>query len=357
MKKIFTLVLLLSITGTIYSQSKKYLEPTNDQQFKVKYKQVKNQTNDQKRLFIAKQIVNKYCFSSTQVKEMASLFENDYTRLEFAKRAFRNTTDKENFYDVYDAFIYYSVVFRLHDYILSLKTHIKDTDTSLEPSASINFPNYNYPNYKNYKGDKNCHEVVQHKEFLKIAKEIFSIKSDQGRYTHATSVVNNKCFSTSQLMKLASLLKSESYRLSFAKEAYNVVSDIENYKEIKQVFSTPRVITQFTIFMGNESATDNNLCMVSSEKFNQITQVIKIENFNSSKVNTAKHLIQQNNCFSSQQINAIVSLFNYENSRLEIAIHAYKFTKDQSNYYTIVSKAFGFNSSKKKLMDYINSQK
>jgi hypothetical protein len=357
MKKIAIIILLLTITGTIYSQGKKCQNPIPDQQFQLKYKQVKNQTSDQKRLFIAKQIVGKYCFSSSQVKEMASLFENDYTRLEFAKKAFRNTPDKDNFYDVYDAFIYYSVVFRLHDYVLSLKTLPEDTDTHNEPSNKLNFPNYNYPNYKIYNGDKNCYEVVQDNEFIKIALEIFKIKSDQERYSHATSILNDKCFSTDQLMKLASLLKSENHRLSFAKEAYNVVSDIENYQEIKQVFSTPRVKTQFTIFMGNQSATEDNLCKVSSEKFNQISEAIKIENFNSSKVNTAKHLIQQNDCFSSQQINTLVSMFDYENSRLEIAIYAYNFTKDQSNYYTVVSKAFGFNSSKKKLMDYINSQK
>lgn len=86
MKKIAILILLLAITGTIYSQSKKCQDPITDQQFQLKYKQVKNQTSDQKRLFIAKQIVGKYCFSSSQVKEMASLFENDYTRLEFAKK-------------------------------------------------------------------------------------------------------------------------------------------------------------------------------------------------------------------------------------------------------------------------------
>jgi hypothetical protein len=353
MKKIAILILLLTITGTIYSQSKKCQDPIANQQFQLKYKQVKNQTSDQKRLFIAKQIVGKYCFSSAQVKEMASVFENDYTRLEFAKKAFRNTTDKDNFYDVYDAFIYYSVVFRLHDYILSLKTPVKDTDTS----NKLNFPNYNYPNNTNYSGERNCDEVITKKEFLTIAHEIQNVKNDQGKYSKATSILNNKCFSTAQLMKLASLLNSENYRLSFVKDAYNVVSDIENYREIKQVLATPKAKTQLTIFIENQNTTDSDLCRVNSEKFNQISEAIKIENFNSSKVNTAKHLIQQNDCFSSQQINALVSMFDYENSRLEISIYAYKFTKDQSNYYTVVSKAFGFNSSKKKLMDYINSQK
>lgn len=355
MSKIAALVLSLLISGTIVAQNN-CQQAISNEQFQTKFSQLKSQSTDQKKLFIGKQLVKKYCFSSSQIKEMASIFDDDFSRLEFAKRAYENTVDKENYYDVYDAFIYYSVVFRLHDFILSIKTSVDNSSNDTNNANALIFPRYNYPDYNKYQGDKNCFELISNNDFIQLAKELNSIKNDQLKFNKASDIINSKCLSTEQLMQLASLIESENYRFSFAKEAYNAVSDIENYIEMKQVFNTPRIRAQFSQFINSKDITTEDACQVPDEKFNQIIHEIKIENFNSAKVTTAKHLIQQNDCFSAQQISSIVNIFDYENSKLEIAIFSYKFSNDKSNYYSVVSKALGFNSSKNKLLNYIKSQ-
>ena len=88
---------------------------------------------------------------------------------------------------------------------------------------------------------------------------------------------------------------------------------------------------------------------------NSILNTLRNESFNSTRLNAAKHIIETKNCLSPEQIKAIVDLFDYENSRLEIAIVGYDFTKNKNDYYTIVSGGLGFDSSKKKLLNYINS--
>ena len=152
MKKIVVYLILTAFSGVIYAQNINCTKPIPNQQFQQKYNQIKNKPTEATRLQTAKQIIKSYCFSSAQVKELASLFANDYDRFEFAKMAYKNTTDKENFYDVYDAFIYYSVVFRLHDYIKNIEGN---SEPEIVIEEEITFPNYNYPPYRLYHGKRN----------------------------------------------------------------------------------------------------------------------------------------------------------------------------------------------------------
>ena len=95
MKKIVVFLLLTAFTGMMYAQKSNCVQPLPSLQFQQKYNQIKNKPTEGTRLQIAKQIVKSYCFSSAQIKELASLFENDFDRFEFAKIAYKNTTDKE----------------------------------------------------------------------------------------------------------------------------------------------------------------------------------------------------------------------------------------------------------------------
>jgi hypothetical protein len=354
MKKTIILFLLSVISITLGAQEKNCSQAISNQQFQSKLNQIKSKNNDQKRLQFAKQIVLRDCLSCAQIKEIATLFENDYIRFEFAKNSYKNATDKENFYDVYDAFIYYSVVFKLHDYVTSVKK--PNTNTTVVIPNKIVFPNYKYPLIKNYQGVKNCERVLYNKLFLEKAQQIKKIESAQKRYIKAIAITKNNCLSTAQIMKISSLIENENYKLNFAKEAYKFVYDVSNYIEMKQTFITPRLRAEFVSFINNQTTINTNICAVPNQEYNKIVATIKNENFNSAKLKTAKHLIQSKKCFSPIQIKGIVNLFDYENSRIEIAFLAYNHTENKSDYYSIVSQAFGFESSKKRLLDYIKNQ-
>lgn len=363
MKKFVVFILFTALTSLAFAQTD-CNQPLSFQQFQQRYRQIKGRTTDQSKLQLANQLVKSYCFSSEQIKEIALLFDDDNYRLQFAQAAYNNTTDKDNFYEVYDAFIYYSNVFRLHDFVSSNTTETSFAGNSLNEIDETNFPDYNYPDFKNYTGQKKCTQYISQRQFNSIVNQIKSLPEESAKLAKAKKLIQNNCIPTEYLMKISSLFSSENNRLDFAKAGLSSVYDIDQYLEMKQIFSTPRSRSNFTSFLAQEQSSTSvsgavsaERCIVSQNEFNSIINSLKNESFNSAKLKLAKNIIETKTCLSPTQIKEIIHVFDYENSRLEIAKLGYDFTKNKNDYYTIVSVALGFESSKKKLLDYINSKR
>ena len=56
------------------------------------------------RIKLAKQAVEQYSFTSAQVKQLLQLFSFEESRLDMAKHMYRLSTDKPNYFQVYDVF-------------------------------------------------------------------------------------------------------------------------------------------------------------------------------------------------------------------------------------------------------------
>lgn len=82
---------------------------------------------------------------------------------------------------------------------------------------------------------------------------------------------------------------------------------------------------------------------------------ILAKSFEDSKLTIAKQFIDST-CLLSSQVEQVLTLFSFENSKLEFAKYAYHRTFDLGNYYT-VNDAFTFESSIDELNSYINSQR
>jgi len=354
MKRFVVFLLLTAFTGLLYAQSPNCQQNISDQQFNQKYQLIKSKQNDNSRLQISKQLLKSFCLSSKQVKDIAFLFEDDITRLKFTKIAYKRTIDKQNFYEVFDTFVYFSNAFRLYDFINN-KDENNNNDEDIV-TYTFEFPNYNYPPYQNYQGTKNCAQLISENSFDFIVSELYDINDDQEKYSKAINLIKNNCIATSDLMKIGSLFQSEEYKLKFASIAQNSVFDLDNYIEMKQIFNTPSGRSKFIESIGNQGSEIIKSCEVTNTEYRNVITTIKIEKFNTNKINTAKHLIQTKKCYTASQIKGIIELFSYENSRLEIAKYAYDFTLDKSNYYITVSQALDFENSKKNLLDYINSK-
>ncbi len=359
MKKIVVLTFLTAVATFVFAQTN-CNKPLSAQHFQQRYQQIQGRTTDNSKLQRSTQIVKSFCFSSEQIKEIALLFENDNTRLQFAKAAYNNTTDKENFYEVYDAFIYYSSVFRLHDFINN-NTEEQSQEVVMEETTSINFPNYNYPDFTNYRGQENCDRYISERHFNYIVNQINTAGDEETKLSKAKTLIQNNCIPTAYLMKMGSLFPSENNKYEFAKSGLQSVYDIDQYIEMQQIFSTPRSRSNFADFLARGQSASNNQsssseCTVNNNEYNTILNSLKKESYNSTKLKLAKNIIEDKKCLSATQIKGIVELFDYENSRLEIAMLGYDFTKDTNNYYSIVSQAMGFESSKRKLLNYINKR-
>lgn len=72
--------------------------------------------------------------------------------------------------------------------------------------------------------------------------------------------------------------------------------------------------------------------------------------FESTKQDMAKNIIG-NNCFTSAQVRELLTLFDFESTKLEIAKFAYPRTYDRGNYF-MVNDVFDFDSSRSELSKF-----
>lgn len=87
------------------------------------------------------------------------------------------------------------------------------------------------------------------------------------------------------------------------------------------------------------------------DQFIQVQQSIDSKSFEDSKLIMAKQVIASN-CLLSSQVKRIMELFNFEDTRLELAKYAYGYTYDLGNYFQL-NDAFNFESSIEELNEYI----
>jgi hypothetical protein len=73
------------------------------------------------RMTLAQQMLSGNYFEASQVREMLQLFSFENNRLELAKHAYRNTTDKKNYYSLYDVFSFSSSKEELSRYISNFR--------------------------------------------------------------------------------------------------------------------------------------------------------------------------------------------------------------------------------------------
>lgn len=94
---------------------------------------------------------------------------------------------------------------------------------------------------------------------------------------------------------------------------------------------------------------------ISSTEFANVKKTIETKNFEDSKIKIAKQVID-NNCLLSSQVKEIMMLFNFEETRLDLAKYAYGHTYDIGNYYKL-NDAFKFEASIDELDEFIKSNK
>ena len=91
----------------------------------------------------------------------------------------------------------------------------------------------------------------------------------------------------------------------------------------------------------------------TTPNFNAALRTIKQASFQSEKKLIAKQYLR-NNDVTSRQVLHMISVFDFESSRLEIAKLAYKSTVDQQNYF-LVNQGFVFSSSSRALDRFTRS--
>lgn len=368
MKQIYYL-LAAALFFSIFSQAQNCTTPVSNPYFQQEFNKIKSFSNAQARFSQAKTFALSNCISTMQVKQIALLLASDYDKLEFCKVAYQHTTDKDNFYDIYDAFAYFSNVFRLHDYITEQKQFNNNNIPTPPIYTSSNcvtiqqntlvYPNLPYPEANAYLGITQCPLPVSDATLNGYVQHLLlSNMAVQAQYDYAQALINSNCFSTAQIMKLATVFQMETMRHELIKKGITRVYDRGNYEYARFVLTNQSLIQDFINALSSQTQTPvivQPTCTVNSNDFNQIIASIKKESFSSTKMTVAKQALQAKKCFSVSQIKEMIRQFSFEDNKLELAKFSWDYCIDKENYYQ-VSDVFSFSSSTEELSRYIQSK-
>ncbi len=366
MKRLLLLLTIFTLSFGAFAQNM-CNNPVNTTYFNSEYNNINAMSNNTSKINYATNFANNNCLYSYQIKQIAQVFYNDQDKLTFAKAAYRNCWDKDNFYDVYDAFAYFSNVFRLHDYVLSQRGQFNNNNNTniITTTTYYDYPNYSYPDPTNYFGITGCNFPMDEASFYNNYIGIRNTKMvESSKVNSIKDFINANCLSTAQIMKMASILGTESYRLDVLKSVYLRAYDRGNYNYAGQLLTNQSLKLDFEAFLktnGNNNnnntviITNNNGCAVTSTDMQDIKKSINAASFDNTKITTAKQILSAKKCFTVAQIKEILALFSFESSKLEVAKYAYDFCVDKSNYYQ-VNDVFSFSSSKDDLSNYVQGK-
>jgi len=331
------LILLLSVTQLLYAQAGRNRcqnGPVSQQIFQNQKRMIASRQGSAAQLEAAKGLSISYCLSSSQVKEIADLFGNDYDRLEYVKEAWYTVFDKEEFFNVMDAFIQASNLFRLYDF---MRLENGSLPQGSSPDAN---PAVVYPLSSAYAGLTGCPSPAQDNIFEQALNSLNTQADDQSKMKQAQTLWQNNCFSVAQTLQMALLFQQEGARLQFLKNTANKVFDTGNLNYAEQVFPSENLKKDWNTWLAGRNATvptsEPELCSVSEETMSRIISSLKQQSVNSSKTNLAKQQISINKCFKARQVRSIVALISVESSRLEVMKYAYDFTIDKNEYLNIL---------------------
>lgn len=208
--KLFVLAVGCLLMSAAIAQDRAILE---ERALGEKLRAMDSTTQASEKILCAREMARGHWLSSLQVKEIASRLPDDAARLEFAVAAYPRTLDPENFYEVYDAFVSFSKVFRLHDKIRALSQPV---------------PVYVEPQPRVTPGDlKNMLKSLRDEPFeatrMTVAKQMFTARKG--------------AFLSGQVKQILETFSFEPSRLELAKFAYRYTADRENYFVVNEAFN------------------------------------------------------------------------------------------------------------------------
>ena len=357
--KIFAFFLFICFSASLNAQAT-CITPLSGQQFQQLRRNVLGVQASQQKFQNALNIVRGNCITTLQLIDLMGLFTNDAERLDIAVAGMNHVTNKQDFYDVFNAFSNFSTAFQLYDYVTGRSQVPQEELPVLVPQHS--FPQLNYPDIYAYNGPRNCKTSLAENDFLVYAREIHLINNEQQRFERAIMLAKNNCLSTAQSMKLSSLFSLETSRMQVLKTAYDRVYDEENFGFAEQVFShgpNKAALTEFLAQKRNLAAQQQVVaapCIVSDAEFRQVKEPLARESSSITRVSIAKAQIPNYRCYTSSQMKEIVALFTSSIDKLDIAKFAYDFISDKQSYFYAVSPLFSSSLDREALSAYIVSK-
>lgn len=356
MQKYFLLSLLF-LSFNSFAQN--CVNAVSNDEVQIQYKKLSAQPTDQLKLNYLNSWMRGRCVMSDQAYLLASMFNDDNARLQFAISAYPIIYDKQNYYAVFDAFNSLSYAFRFYDFVNS---NIIEYNEPPPPAPVEIFPDLNYPSSVGYKGLIACDLPMSDNDFNVLVKPIVDAIGDVNRGTTASTFMQANCISMAQFMMLSTLIQLDMNRMKFLKQNFTHCYDLQNYSFAAQLFTTQNYKDDWNLFA---DATIKSLlppppppvpvCFVSDNDMNEIIASISKQSFASTRLSSAKQILSAKKCFTINQIKQIIALLDFDSDKLDVAKYAFDYCTEQKNYY-LMTDVFGFESSGSELLEYIKGK-
>lgn len=325
------------------------------------------------------------CMTSQQV---ADIIKIDYPTVDaekIGKQGYRYTWDTENYGIVINAiksslkrqevakFLNLSQgdvqVVTSHSQSTSSSTS-ENYDYSSDDNSSTDNTQYETDDYvslvNGYSGTIGCIDgLLADENSIKKAADNESFSEEKLSVIKQAS--KNKCFSTDQLIHIASTFSFEKDIVSFAKWAYNKTYDIDDYYKLNELFSFSSSKNELDKYIQSQPDKGYGSAYSSSSSAgvavpnysgnigcfdpvidgDKVKKMVDNESFSDEKLTVVKQALK-NKCITVSQFKNIASSFSFEKDIIEFAKMAYPKTYDQDNFYE-VNEILTHGSSKKEL--------
>jgi hypothetical protein len=297
-----------------------------------------------------------------QLKEVLGFFAEDADRLDLAVKAYPFLVNKQDAYDVLNSFAYFSTAFHFYDFIVSQPgiNHPQIQPMVSPTPVQVSFPALNYPDAVKYQGLHKCAFPMADSDFNLYVRDVAGKPAEAEKYDVAMNLAGTICFTTSQIMKMVTLLQLEQNRYNVLIRAYEAVYDEGNFDSAVQVFAHMPNRKMFQDYIQNKRAVVGMPvpvpCELNDQIFGRMKNVFAQESSSSARVQIVKDQLPRYNCYTSVQIKQIVVLFNSGSDKLEISKFAYDFVTDKNNYFFEISPLINSSMDRQALSNYISSR-
>lgn len=355
-KKLLTLLLIIPFFINVFSQNN--LSPLTNNQYNILINKISSVSNEDTKLKIIENDLSAKTITSKQMEGIAIFFISDYQRYLFCANAYQKLTDPENVYSVFDGFNNLSGALRFYNYISNYSDDNQTQVTAIPEPEPVE-ADFEYPNPNFYSGECGCEPLVSDRSFDGYFYKVSQIKGDDGKMDLILNLVDEHCFSVTQIMKLVNLIQFEENRFSVLSTIYPIVFDKDNYLYVKQLLTNMNYINGINEIysppLKPKPQPIEPICEVTDYELGLIITQIENESFETDKLRLAKNLVEKNECFTSMQIVELIKLIGFEADKLDFAKFAWHYTIDKNNY-SFVSQELGYSTDREALQVYIDAQ-
>jgi hypothetical protein len=200
---------------------------------------VKDRAMDDDKLKLMQTVLADRTYYTDQLRTMVAWLSFEDNKLAFLKSSYDNTVDKDNYWKLEDVFSFSSSKDQLNDYVTARKPQVVNTRDDRDRSRPMNDRDRNRPNDRNHDYEYNNvnPRAMSDQDINDLGARVKDRMGDSDKLKLAESVMGGKEVYTDQLRTVMSWFSFESTKLDFAKWAYTITLDKENYWKLEDMFS------------------------------------------------------------------------------------------------------------------------